>query len=73
MKMKINLNPLTWSQNTRAYMYRILLGVAALAGVYGLATQEEIAGWVGLGIALIGNGVATGNTHIESNGRHEAP
>lgn len=37
------------SEPVRAYLYRILLALAALAVIYGFATETEIAGWVGLG------------------------
>lgn len=46
----------------RAYLYRVLLAVAALAGVYGLASDTELAAWVALGAALIGTGTATAYT-----------
>lgn len=58
------------SDGTRAYLYRILLALAVLALIYGLATEEQIAGWVGLGVALLGNGLATANT-TRKPGRYE--
>lgn len=52
------------NEHQRAYAYRILLALGTLAGVYGLATQEEIAAWVAVGSAIIGNGLATRHTSL---------
>ena len=46
----------------RAILYRVVLAVAVLAGVYGLATDTQIAAWVGLAVAIIGDAVAVRHT-----------
>lgn len=46
----------------RAWLYRVLLAVAAVAVIYGAATETEAAAWVALVAALIGTGTATVNT-----------
>lgn len=41
------------SEKVRAYIYRILVGLGAVAACYGLLSGEEIATWLGLaGIVL---------------------
>lgn len=50
------------SEQTRAWIYRILLALAAVAVGYGLITDAEAALWVGVGTAVLGNGLATANT-----------
>lgn len=35
-------------EHVRAYGYRVLVAVGALVALYGLATAEEIAAWLGL-------------------------
>lgn len=45
--------------NLRAKLYPILLALSALATFYGIASEEEVALWVGLAVALIGTGTAT--------------
>ena len=50
------------SEQTRAWIYRILLALAAVAVGYGLITDAEAALWVGVGTAVLGNGLAAANT-----------
>jgi hypothetical protein len=50
------------NQKFRAYLYRILLAASPLLGVYSLADQNKTALWVGLGAAILGNGIAAFNT-----------
>lgn len=50
------------SEATRAWLYRIFLAVVVAAVVYGLVTDEQAAAWVGVGSAILGNGLATLNT-----------
>jgi hypothetical protein len=50
------------TETTRAWVYRGLLALVALAIVYGLVSQEQAAAWVGVVSAIAGNGLATLNT-----------
>ena len=50
------------SETTRAWVYRGLLALVALAVVYGLVTDEQAAAWVAVASAVLGNGLATVNT-----------
>ena len=50
------------SESTRAWVYRGLLALVALAIVYGLVTDEQAAAWVAVVSAILGNGLATLNT-----------
>lgn len=54
---------------TRAYIYGILVAVGAVVLVYGIVSKEELAVWLALGGAILGNGLALANT---DKGRHEA-
>lgn len=49
-------------ESTRAWIYRVLVAVAALAVGYGLLTGEEAALWLAAASAVLGNGLATANT-----------
>lgn len=42
------------SKTTRAYIYAILIAIGPLVSFYGLASQEEIALWLGLGGTILG-------------------
>jgi hypothetical protein len=53
----------------RAYIYGILVAAGAVALVYGLVTNEQLAVWIALGGAVLGNGLALANT---DKGKHEA-
>ena len=50
------------SEQTRAWVYRISLAVIAVAGVYGLVSEQQAAAWVGVLLAITGNGLAAVNT-----------
>lgn len=52
-------------QAVRAWLYRVGLAVAALAGGYGLLTEDKAALWVGVLAAVLGNGLATAYTPRE--------
>jgi hypothetical protein len=41
------------SQKTRAYIYRILIALGALAVGYGLVTPNELALWLGVTTAIL--------------------
>lgn len=49
------------SEKVRAYIYRVLLGLGAVAACYGWLTGEEIATWSGLA-AIVFNVLPTANT-----------
>lgn len=60
------MNPLKWSEQTRAAIYRVLLAVLALAVVYGLvADAEQVSAWTALIAALFGNTLASINTTLQ--------
>lgn len=49
------------SEKVRAYVYRILVGLGAVATCYGWLSGEEIATWLGLA-AIVFNVLPTANT-----------
>lgn len=49
------------SEKVRAYVYRVLMGLGAVAACYGLLSGEEIATWLGLA-AIVLNVLPTANT-----------
>jgi small-conductance mechanosensitive channel len=56
---------MSWFQNesNRAWLYRVLLAVAAAAVVFGVVTGEESEALVAIATAaLLGNGLAAKNT-----------
>lgn len=42
------------SSKTRLYIYAILVAIGPLVSFYGLATQEEIVLWLGVGGTVLG-------------------
>jgi hypothetical protein len=50
------------SETTRAWIYRILLALVAVAVVYNFIDEEAAVAWGALAAALVGNGLATVNT-----------
>ena len=51
------------NESTRAWVYRGLLALLALAVAYGfIADEQQVAAWTALVTALVGNGLATVNT-----------
>jgi hypothetical protein len=50
------------SETTRAWIYRILLALVAIAVVYNVIDQEQAIAWGALAAALVGNGLAVVNT-----------
>lgn len=50
------------NEQTRAYIYRIVLGLSPLAVFYGLVTSEEAALWVALIANALGVTLAAANT-----------
>lgn len=55
--MKMNIP----SEKTRAYIYRVLVGLGAVALTYGLLSANEIATWLGLA-GIVFNVMPTANT-----------
>jgi hypothetical protein len=53
------------SQQTRAYIYRIVLGLSPLAVFYGLVTTQEAALWVALIANILSTSLAVANTSTE--------
>lgn len=53
------------SEQQRAVVYRFLLALVALASVYGLIAEQQIAGWVGVITAVLGNSLAVQNTRLK--------
>lgn len=41
------------NEKIRAYIYRILIAIGAIATGYGLITSDELALWLGLAIAIL--------------------
>lgn len=59
------------NEQTRAYIYRVVLALVAVALIYGVATQEQLNGWLQVVGALLGisvSGLAAANTSTKSNG-----
>lgn len=52
------------SPKVRAYIYRCLVAAGPVVLLYGLATAEEIAVWLGLGATILapGSALAAANT-----------
>lgn len=48
-------------QKNRAYIYNVLLATSPVVLVYGLATESEVAAWLGFGQAVLGSGLARTN------------
>lgn len=56
-----------FDEKTRAYLYRISLGVMILLVSYGFISESELAQWAFLAAAILGIGgesLAVGNTSI---------
>jgi hypothetical protein len=53
----MNLN-----EETRAWIYRVLLALQPVVVAYSLATEEQAALWLGVASAVLGAGLATANT-----------
>ena len=53
----------------RAYTYRVLTAVAALATAYGLVTDEKAVLWLAAGSALLGLPLAAVNTPTPYRGK----
>lgn len=60
------------SESTRGWIYRILLALQPLAVAYGLLTGDMASLWVNVGSAVLGLGLASGNTSTKSTAKHVA-
>lgn len=56
-----------FSTKTRAWIYRVLGAASLVVAFYGLATEQEIALWIGVANALLGNGLAALNTSTKTD------
>jgi hypothetical protein len=54
------------SPRARRYVYRVLIAAAPLLVLYGVATEAEVALWLGVAGAALGNGMASLNTPDEA-------
>jgi len=55
------------NEATRAYIYRILLALSALAVVYGLVDESVVPLWLAVASAVLGNGLASVNTSTKTD------
>jgi len=56
---------MSWfTEARRAYIYRILLAVGALAAGYGLVTDNDLALWLGVATSIL-NIMPVANTHAK--------
>lgn len=55
------------NEQTRAYIYRILLGASPIVVFYGLATAEEVALWIALVANVLGISLAVANTSTKGD------
>ena len=60
------------SEQTRAYIYRILIALAPAAVLYGIASEQEVAVWIAVAAAVLGNGLAAVNTSTHPAPKHSA-
>lgn len=56
------LNPTNIPTHVRAYVYRVLTGVGAIALFYGKVSGEELVVWLSLVATVLGTGLAAANT-----------
>jgi hypothetical protein len=49
-------------EQTRAYIYRVLLALVPIAVAYGVVDSRQVAVWLGLASAVLGFGLASANT-----------
>ena len=50
------------TQERRAWLYRVLTAMATLVVIYGVASGEDVAVWLGAAAAFLGNGTAALHT-----------
>ncbi len=56
------------TETTRAYIYRVLLGLSPIVVFYGIVTAEEAALWLALIANALGVTLAAFNTSTKDNG-----
>lgn len=56
------MNNIISSQVIRAWIYRVLIAAQPLVVLYGVASSEQIALWLGVVSAALGFGLAAANT-----------
>ena len=50
------------SESQRAYIYRVLTALSLVVVARGLVSESEVALWLGVAAAVLGNGLAAVNT-----------
>lgn len=50
------------NEATRAYIYRILVALSAVAAYRGIVSESELGLWLAVAAAVLGNGLAAANT-----------
>ena len=50
------------NQQTRAYIYRVLVALVPILVAYGVVDSRQVAVWLGLASAILGFGLASANT-----------
>ena len=54
------------NEQTRAYIYRILVAVVPILVAYGIVDSRQIAVWLGLASTVLGFGLASANTSTKA-------
>lgn len=55
------------SESQRAYIYRILVAVSLIVVARGVVSESEVALWLGVAAAVLGNGLAAVNTSTKTD------
>ncbi len=53
-------------EKVRAYIYRVLVGVAPIVVLYGAATESEVALYLSAAATILGVGLAAANTSTKA-------
>jgi hypothetical protein len=61
----MHLNNIIRSPKTRAWVYGILIAAGPLLVFYGVFSEAELALWLGVASAALGNGLALANTPVK--------
>lgn len=62
------MNHIIKDPKLRAWVYGILIAASPLAVFYGLLSDQEVALWLGVASAALGNGLALANTPTKVEG-----
>jgi hypothetical protein len=54
------------NEQTRAYIYRVLVAVVPILVAYGVVDSRQIAVWLGLASTVLGFGLASANTSTKA-------